>query len=160
MSGKRDSLTANIELLRPSVFCAQETKFVKKGLYNVKDYEIFEAIRKTGGGSVLTGVHCNLNPVLISDGAHDETEVLVVEAEVESKKCRFINGYGPQEGAENEKRINFYARIEEEVLNAKFQGSFVCIQLDANAKLGSEVIEKDSQTQSQREFTFRCNKKK
>ena len=99
LSGKRDSLTAILEILRPSVFLTQETTFMKKGLFKVKDYEIFESIRKTGGGSILTGVHCNLNPVMISDGANDDIEILVVEGEIKTKKCRFINGYGPQESA-------------------------------------------------------------
>ena len=124
LSGKRDSLMANIEILKPSVFCVQETTFMKRGLFRVKDYEIFESIRPTGGGSILTGVHCNLDPVLISDGAHDDIEVLVVEGNLENRKCRFINGYGPQEAADLDKRINFFAHIEEEVLKAKFEGGF------------------------------------
>ena len=148
LSGKRDSLTANIEILKPSVFCVQETKFMKRGLFRVKDYEIFESIRPTGGGSILTGVHCNLDPVLISDGAHDDIEVLVVEGNLENRKCRFINGYGPQEAADLDKRINFFARIEEEVLKAKFEGAYVCIELDANAKLGCDIIENDPNEKS------------
>ena len=107
LSGKRDSLTAILEILRPSVFLTQETKFMKKGLFKVKDYEIFESIRKTGGGSILTGVHCNLNPVMISDGANDDIEILVVEGEIKTKKCRFINGYGPQDSAGIDKRTLF-----------------------------------------------------
>ena len=68
LSGKRNSLTANLDLLNPSVFFIQETKFMKKGLFKAKDFEIFKNIRSTGGGSILTGVHKQLNPVLISDG--------------------------------------------------------------------------------------------
>ena len=41
---------------------------LKKGLFKAKDFEIFKNIRSTGGGSILTGVHKQLNPVLISDG--------------------------------------------------------------------------------------------
>ena len=55
LSGKRENLTANLEILKPSVFFIQETKFMKKGLYKQANFEIFECIRKTGGGSILTG---------------------------------------------------------------------------------------------------------
>ena len=58
-------MTANLELLKPSIFFIQETKFMKKGLFKAKDYEIFENIRPSGGGSILTGVHQNLSPILI-----------------------------------------------------------------------------------------------
>ena len=63
---------------------------MKKGLFKAKDFDIFESIRKTGGGSILTGVHCSLNPVMISDGANEDIEILVVEGDMKEKKCRFI----------------------------------------------------------------------
>jgi hypothetical protein len=97
LSGKRNSLTTNIEILKPTAFFVQETKFMKKGLFKLKEFEIFESIRPTGGGSILTDIHCSLNPVLISDGATENIEIIVVEGEMNEKKCRFINGYGPQE---------------------------------------------------------------
>ena len=43
-------------------------------------------IRKTGGGSILTGIECSLNPILIYDGGDDEIEILVVEGEIGDKK--------------------------------------------------------------------------
>ena len=148
LSGKRDSMTANIELIEPSAFLIQETKFMKKGLFKVKDYEIFESIRPTGGGSILTGVHSNLSPVMIRDGAKDDVEILVVEGDIENNKCRFINGYGPQESAEVDRRIKFFAFLEEEVIKAKLQGSKICIEMNANAKLGGEIIKNDPHTLS------------
>ena len=113
LSGKRNSLTANIEILKPTAFFVRETKFMKKGLFKLKEFEIFETIGPTGCGSILTGIHCCLNPVLISDGANENIEILVVEGELNEKKCRFINGYGPQESADVDRRINFFARLEE-----------------------------------------------
>ena len=130
------------------MFYAQETKYMKKGLFKAPNYEIFESIRKTGGGSILTGISHSLNPVLISDGAEDEIEILVVEGEMGSNKCRFINGYGPQEAADINKRITFFARLEEEIIKSIIQGSFICIQLDANAKLGPDVIKNDPHERS------------
>ena len=68
----------------------------------MKNYEIFEVVRNNcNGGSILTGVHKNLNPVFIS-GGEDETEILVVQGEISGVNIRFINGYGPQETAKIE----------------------------------------------------------
>ena len=143
LSGKRDSLVANISVLKPSAFLVQETKFMKKGLFKLNDFEIFESIRTSGGGSLLTGVHTSLNPIMVNDGADDNVELLVVEGEIEGNKIRFLNGYGPQETADIEKRIKFFAHLEEEVIKAKLSGALVCIELDANAKLGFDIIEND-----------------
>ena len=45
-------------------------------------------MRKNGGGSILTEINCSINPVLISDGAEEDIEILVVqgESEIELKK--------------------------------------------------------------------------
>ena len=142
-SGKRDSLTANLDQLKPSIFFVQETKFMKKGLFKANNYEIFEYIRPTGGGSILTGVHENLYPVLISDGSEDDIEILVVEGKIQERNCRFINAYGPQESSDINQRLKFYARLEEEIVKAKMKNTMICLELDANAKLGNEIIEKD-----------------
>ena len=74
LSGKRESLTANIEILKPLVFFIQETKFMKKGLFKHTNFEIFECIRNSGGGPILTGIDASLNPLLIYDGADDGIE--------------------------------------------------------------------------------------
>ena len=39
--------------------------------------------------------------------------------------------------------MKFFAHLEEEILKAKLIGALVCIELDANAKLGYDVIEND-----------------
>ena len=91
----------------------------------------------------MTGVHSSLNPILVSDGVNEDVELLVVEGEIEGNKIRFMNGYGPQETADIEKRLKFFAHLEEEILKAKLIGALVCIELDANAKLGYDVIEND-----------------
>ena len=138
----------NIELIKPIVFFIQETLYDKKGLFKVENYEVFESIRQGNGGSILTGAHKRLNPVLISDSSEDDIEVLVIEGELNGKKVRFINGYGPQEYANVDTRIKFFARIEEEVIIAKLQGAMICIEMDANAKLGEEVIPNDPNARS------------
>ena len=114
-------------MLKPSAFFVQETKFSRKGQFKLKNYEIFEYIRKSDGGSILTGVHNSLKPVIVSDGSDEEHEILVVEGELSEKNCRFINGYAPQEYSKTDKRIKFFARIEEEVVLAKLNGAwYVC----------------------------------
>ena len=115
----------------------------------MENYEIFEVIRPNcpSGGSVLTGIHKNLNPVYIS-GGEDDNEILVVQAKIGIQNCRFINGYGPQEYKSIEERISFYARLEQEVINAKLFDNLVCIEMDANAKLGKECIALDPHPRS------------
>ena len=126
----------------------QETKYRRKGLFKAKSYEIFEQIRRGAGGSLLTGVHKNLNPVLVSDGSEDEIEILVVQGEVSGKNIRFINGYGPQEYAASDDRIKFFARLEEEIILSKLNGCLTCVEMDANAKLGPAWITGDPHSQS------------
>ena len=154
LSGKRDSLVANIELLKPLVFLVQESKFMKKGLFKVNDFEIFESIRPTGGGSVLTGIHNKLNPVMVSDGCNEDVEILVVEGDLGDRKFRFINGYGPQEAADINKRVKFFAILEEEVIKAKLQGTLVCIEMDANAKVGPMLLKMIHMEKAQMESSF------
>ena len=140
---KIDSLALVVKELSPAVIILQETKVNRKGQVSLPGYEIFKLIRESDtGGSLLTAIHCDLSPVLISE-TDDGIEILVVQAQVESFKCTFINAYGPQEYASNEDKIAFYARLDQEVKNAKLADSLVCLELDANAKLGSSIIAND-----------------
>ena len=144
LNGKRDSLNKTIEEIAPSVLMIQETKFSSKGRFKAKNYEIFEQIRtQKGGDGFLTAVHEDLSPVLVGDGSSDDVEILVVEAEISEHRIRFINGYGPQEKAPVEDRIKFYARLEEEIVLSMISGCLTCIELDANAKLGPQIIPGD-----------------
>ena len=57
---------------------------------------------------------------------------------------RFINAYGPKEGhSKDEQTIAFFAKLDQEIKNAKLFGHLCCVQLDANAKLGKAVIPND-----------------
>ena len=147
--GKKDSLLTNVQHFQPGVFFLQETKVGRKGQIKVENYEIFEVVRPNcpTGGSIATGVHKSLHPVFIS-GGEDEIEILVVQGKIGNYNCRFINGYGPQEYQNIEDRIKFYARLEQEVINAKMFNSLICIEMDANAKLGPEIIRSDPHPRS------------
>ena len=113
----------------------------------MKDYVTFEHIRKDkGGGGLLTAVHRNLAPVCVS--SNEDTEILVVEAKTGNSKTRFINAYGPQENCDDDIKETFYNTLDTEVKKSKLSGSLVCIEMDANAKLGPKFISKDPHPQS------------
>ena len=76
--------------------------------------------------------------MLISDDDDDEEEILVVQAHAENNKIWLINGYGPQE---NDDSDSFYAKLDFVIKRAKYEGALVLIEMDANAKLGREVIQ-------------------
>ena len=73
--------------------------------------------------------------------------MLVVEAQLLDKKVRFINAYEPQED-EVETSKSFFAKLYEVVKSAKIAGTLICIELDANSKLGPAVIPGDPKRQS------------
>ena len=67
----------------------------------------------------------------------------MIQAEFGGEKCRFINAYGPQECADRKIIIEFYSRLDQEIKNAKLLDCLICLQTDANAKLGCEIIKGD-----------------
>ena len=89
-----------------------------------------------------------MSPTLIPF-VREETEILVVEVNIEELRIRIINGYGPQETDSVDKICNFWVDLETEVVRARNDGCLVLIQMDANAKVGPEVIQNDpNQTSS------------
>ena len=55
---------------------------------------------------------------------------------------------GPQETFRIDERIKCYARLEQEVVNAKLFENFICIEMDANTKVGNEIIKLDPNSRS------------
>ena len=103
LKGKIESLRSCIDCYKyPSCITLQETKLNFPGTIYLEGYQIFERIRKTNGGGLLSAFKSNLNPVLISIGS-EETELIVVQIQVLSIKIRVINGYGPQELAQSQR---------------------------------------------------------
>ena len=114
---------------------------------NIISYVIFEKIRKDcGGGGLLTVVHKNLEPISVGEDTGEE--VLVVEAKLANRKVRLINAYGPQETETEDKKKSFFNKMDEEIKGAKIAGTMVCVELDANSKLGSELNPGDPHPQS------------
>ena len=94
---KQDSLKETMMTFKPSILTLQETKVRKHGTLKIKGYQMFEKIRKDGnGGGLLTAANENLNPVLISTGKEEDSEILTIQAKVGRYDVRIINAYGPQ----------------------------------------------------------------
>ena len=140
---KAEDLKNKIKLFNSGIFAIQETHFRKKGRFRIQNYCVFESIRKNKekGGSML-GVHVGLNPVLIQE-YNDTFELIVVEVKVANKEVRVITGYGPQENLDLQERTAFYTSLEEEISAVEIQGRTVIIAMDANAKLGPELVPGD-----------------
>ena len=139
---KLDSFKQTIQKFAPGVFFAQETKSRRKNQVKINDYVMFEHIRKDkGGGGLLTAVHKNLHPVSVSD--ESDVEILVVQGSINNKKVRFINGYGPQEKEIDENRMKFFNKLDFEVKRSHVAGDMICIQMDANSKLGADEQSKN-----------------
>ena len=144
IQAKKESLLKNINTFQPSVITLQETKLRKTGTLRLHGYQVFEKVRSGLGGGLLTAVDEKLLPVLISTGKKDASEILVVQVKSENHSIRIINAYGPQEDTYNKDDIfEFWQELEQEVMSAKDDGCLLVIQLDANAKLGSEIIKSD-----------------
>ena len=147
---KIQSLVNNVNHIGAGIFTLQETHFKRKGRLNSKfcEFQMFEAIRKKQKGGSLIGVHKNLDPILIEEYSED-FELLVVEAKLGNKDVRIISGYGPQENWKIEERMPFFRALEEEILKAKLLNKSIYIQMDANSKLGPEIVSGDPHEQSE-----------
>ena len=130
-----------------SIFTVQETHFKKKGHIKIKEFEIFESIRRKPKGGSAIGIHKALNPMLVKV-YEDDFELLVVDIEVSKRQIRIISGYGPQENWTESDRLPFFLALEAEVVKAEMEDKSVLIQMDANSKLGPEVIKSDPHPQS------------
>ena len=74
--------------------------------------------------------------------------MLVVEIKASNKSIRVITGYGPQENVSTEERMPFFATLEQEIVCAKMANCSIIIQMDANSKLGKEIVPKDTHDQT------------
>ena len=143
LKNKKDSLEANIDIFKkPSCITLQETKLPKYTNFQLGDYQIFQKNRNISGGGLLTAVDPVLNPVLL-ESRNEEAEILAVQIALKDKNLRIINGYGPQDDDPQQIRLNFWLGLEEEIISAKHENCMVIVQMDANAKVGKDIIEND-----------------
>ena len=141
MTGKLESLKRVIEVFQPGVIMLQESKMKKQGKIKLKEFVVFEKLRDDNeGGGLMSLVHVNLEPILISD---DHSEFLVVDINGNFGSIRTINCYGPQENLPLETRNGFFIELECRIISAKSAQKLICIQFDANSKLGNGIIKGD-----------------
>ena len=144
IQAKKESLLKNINVFQPTVITLQETKLRRLGTFKLPGYQVFEKVRSGFGGGLLTAVNENLFPVLISTGKCDDSEILVVQVKTANHNIRILNAYGPQEdNYKKEKTQEFWQEIEQEVVSGIEDGCLLILQMDANAKLGREIIKND-----------------
>ena len=106
------------------------TKLTRKGQVKIPGYEVYESIRsEKGGGGFLTAITKEMSSI----GEYS---------------IEFINAYGKSEGANEVERINFMSKLEDQLVSAKLRGNLICCQLDANSKLGKEIIDGDPHSMS------------
>ena len=150
LKNKISSLEFNISVFRPSIITIQETKAKQRSQFKLRGYETFEKIREgcLGGGGLLTAIDENLNPFEVPSDISDDTEVLIVQFSLGSDVVRVINAYGPQEDDGFNTITQFWLRVEKEIALAKDLNCKVIVQLDANAKLGADLISGDPHPQS------------
>ena len=136
-----ESLRRTIDVFSPGVIMLQETKLKKQGKTKLEGYTIFEKYRQNfNGGGLMSAVHVNLKPVAISD---ENPEFLVVDITGNFGTIRTINCYGPQENSNIEVRNDFFIELEKRIVSAKSELKMICIECDANSKLGNSWITGD-----------------
>ena len=141
---KKESLENTLRFFNnPSLVSIQETLLRSNEKFLIPRYQTFTKNSKLKGRGLLTAVIENLNAILVSD-VDSENDILVVQVDIhESLKIRIINGYAPQEDDEKERVLSFYQSLEMEVENAKENDCLIVIEIDSNAKVGSERIKDD-----------------
>ena len=64
------------------------------------------------------------------------------------EQIRCVVGYGPQEGACDDKKRKFWSRLDLEVAAAQNQGTGIIIQMDGNLWAGPDLIPGDPNIQN------------
>ena len=102
INSKLESFNAMLVKLKPQIWCVQETKLKENETLkceDIKDFQVYYLYRQnSGGGGLALGIDKKIESTLILQG-DDETEVLVVLADVGGLLVRIVIGYGPQENS-------------------------------------------------------------
>ena len=77
-----------------------------------------------------------MQPVEIPD---EHSEFLEVDIYGKFGCIRTINCYGPQENMPIESRTEFFGELESRIISAKENQKLICLQFDANSKLGKNI---------------------
>ena len=111
------SLEIIIDTFSPGIILLQETKQKSTDQIRIPGYTIFEKIRENNeGGGLMSIVHFNLKPVLISS---ENSEFLEVDIFGNFGSIRTINSYGPQEYWSWEAKTDYFTELESRIITAK-----------------------------------------
>ena len=66
-----------------------------------------------------------------------------MQAHLGNLNIRIFNGYGHQEGSNKDNILHVWHEIEKQTIIAKDEGCGVLLEVDANTKLGCNIIEND-----------------
>ena len=137
---KIESLKNVAEEFDAGCLIIQETLLKNKGQIKIDDHQIFELVRKSSnGGGLMIAAKEELFPVLIMEG-DDETELSVIELNLNNLQVRICNGYGPQENDTLDKRVLFMTELENQIEKAADNDKGLIVELHINAKLGKEIL--------------------
>ena len=121
-----------LEELKPSVFLLEETKFKESGKFKLKNYVIYELVRKDrNGGGLALGVAVELQPAWVREG-DDGVEALSVIISLKNMEIRCCVAYGCQETEKIDKKENFWRYLDEEVLQSELSGTGFILHFDGN----------------------------
>ena len=146
---KLTTIRKAIRDLGVSVWMMQETKLSQPGKLNFDGFVTYEHLRseKEGGGLSLSALK-ELKPALVRDGG-DNIEALTVIIHLKQITISCTTGYGPQENAVADKKVDFWKYMEEECDRAKREGNGFLLQGDLNAWLGPDILPGDTKQQNQ-----------
>ena len=134
-------------IFKPNCIFLQEIK-LKSESVKLKGFDLFYNLRtQNDGGGLLTAIDSELSPFEVPIG-NKNIEILSIEMTVGEIKIRTINAYGPQETDTKEKIDEFWQELEMHIVDAKTEDCGILIEMDANAKLGSEIILNDPNNMS------------
>ena len=160
LASKVNSFNQSLKDLKPAVFALQETKrgpnAPKLKMENLKNYQLFELNRELekheggkgmAGGGILFGALHELQPILVRKG-DDKVECMSVEIKSAEKTILFVTGYGPQLIDSDERKIQFWQYLSDEIKRANDKEIGIIIEIDSNAWAGSQIIPSDPNKQN------------
>ena len=107
---------------------------------------MYQKNRNSHGGGLLTAIDPGLDQVLVSD--NEEAEILVTQVVIQHLKINIINAYAPQDDDSVSNKLLFWTALEKEILAAERETCGVLIQMDANSKVGQQVIPQNPHSNS------------
>ena len=141
LASKINSLKQALNDLKPAVFALQETNAPKLKADNLINYQTFELNRELekneggkvkAGGEILFGALHELEPVLVRKG-NDKVECMSVEIKVGKNTILCVTGYGPQITDSDDRKIDFWHYITDEVKSADNKDIGIIIEMNSNA---------------------------